>query len=271
VGEIMIHILTLSWQGASYLRALAPGLYYNAQNLFRKGIETRWHVRDNGSTDDSIQAIVEHGATVYSIGHNRDNYAVGMNYLFNNSGATDDDILLLLNNDVIFPEEDSLFKMLELLKNNVGVVGARLLYLNTNKLQHAGVIFGERYGKMPYHYRHKEISDKEAERNREFQAVTAACCMVRASDWRKVGGMSEEYCWCFDDIDFCLKIGKTLGKKIMYCGETKIFHEESVSLKKNPINTLMMPQNVKKFKDKWFGKYEIDHDKYLTNKDYLAR
>jgi GT2 family glycosyltransferase len=268
--EEMIKILTLNWNGNQYLQALGPGLLCNVQNLARKGFEAQWHIRDNGSTDDSIKTIVELGATVYSIGHNRDSYAIGMNYLFNNANIQDDDIVLLLNNDIVFPEEDSLFKMLELLKDNIGIVGARLLYLNTDKLQHAGVIFGERYGKMPYHYRHKEVSDKEAKRNREFQAVTAACCFVRASDWRKVGGMSEEYRWCFDDIDFCLKIGKNLGKKIMYCGGVKIFHEESVSLKKNPVNTLMMPHNVKVFKDKWFGKYDLDHDKYLKNKDYLA-
>jgi GT2 family glycosyltransferase len=77
-----------------------------------------------------------------------------------------------------------------------GIVGARLLYPNST-LQHAGVIFGPKYGNLPYHYRHKEVSDANAERNREFQAVTAAFMLVRAAVWMEVGGFDQGYSWCY--------------------------------------------------------------------------
>ena len=51
-------------------------------------------------------------------------------------------------------------------------------------------------------------------------------------------------------------------------GGTKIFHEESASLKKNPVNKMFMSPNVKHFKSKWTGKYELDHDKYLNDSSY---
>lgn len=264
----MLHIFTINWNGAEKLKALIPTLKRNLENI---QIESKWHIRDNGSTDESIKIITESGATLYSIGHNKDNYAVCHNYLFNQAHVQENDIILLLNNDVVFADDFALSKMLNLLTSGVGVVGCRLLYVGTNKLQHGGVIFGERYGRMPYHFRHQEESDKYAEMDREFQAVTAACCLVRAKDWIDVGGFCEEYFWAFDDIDFCLKINKDLNKKIMYCGNVKVYHEESASLKKNPVNKLFMPASVRIFKERWVGKYDLDHEKYLKDKRYLVK
>ena len=150
---------------------------------------------------------------------------------------------------------------------HIGIVGAKLLYKGTNKLQHAGVIFGPRYGNMPYHFRHREESSLESNKNRFFQAVTAACCMVSLEVFAEIGDMDEKFSWAFDDIDYCLRAGQK-GHMIAYCGETNIFHEESATLKKNPVNKLFLSKNVKHFKEKWFGKYELDHEKYLSNLKY---
>jgi len=63
--------------------------------------------------------------------------------------------------------------MIDLIRHSgVGVVGARLLYSNSDRLQHAGTIFGPRYGNMPYHFRHKEKSDKNAEINKELILIS---------------------------------------------------------------------------------------------------
>lgn len=266
-----IHIFTLTWNGQEKLEKLAPTLWENvrmfgAHRVFRS---FEWHIRDNGSSDDTIKAVEGFKfSKVYEVGHNRDSFAKGMNYLFEQANPDDTDLILLLNNDMIFGDERSLLNMVELLTaSDVGMVGARLLYNDTNLLQHAGVIFSQRYNNLPYHYRHKEISDAAAEKNRYFQAVTAACCLLRAKDWRAVNGMDENYWWCFEDVDLCFAI-RSLGKKIAYCGKTKIYHEESASLKKNPVNKMMMPQNVDRFKQKWHNKYIIDHDRYLKDTNY---
>lgn len=271
----MIYVLTLTWNGLDKLKKLKDGLYRNLNNI-KLDYDPVWCIRDNGSTDGTVEwlnEIKKYGnvATLpLLIDHNRDNFAQGVNSLVNM--VMDDydlknstDYFLLLNNDVIFNDDVSLSKMMKLMDEpEVAVVGARLLYMGSNRLQHAGVIFSERYGEMPFHYRHKEISTKEAEQNKYFQAVTAACCLVRAKDFIH---MDESLSWAFEDIDLCLSIGKT-GKKIAYCGKTNIYHEESASLKKNPVNKLFLRKNVKYFKNKWFGKYEIDHDKYLNNPNY---
>lgn len=269
----MINILTLTWGGLDKLERLKNGLYRNLQET---GQIYQWYIRDNGSKDRTVEVVQKWpNVQLLSVNHNRDNFAQGVNSLaklaiankINDANDVNEDILLLINNDVEFPRPEALVQMLELMKKDVGVVGCRLLYNGTDKLQHAGVIFAEKYGRMPYHYRHQEASDAAAEKNRQFQAVTAAVCMVKTKDFAAIGMMDEKFHWAFEDIDMCLRIG-ALGKKIVYCGQTKIFHEESGSLKKNPINKLFLGHNVKYFKDKWAGKYEIDHDKYLTDSSY---
>lgn len=278
----MIHVLTLTWNGLDKLRRLKDGL---VRNLMFTGHPAKWYIRDNGSTDGTKKWLEDWdkwnddlNMEPMFVDHNRDNFAQCVNSLLYTATPKLPDkhkgnnIILLLNNDVEFIDNVSLSNMVKLFdKSKVGMVGARLLYNGTNKLQHAGVIFGKRYGNMPYHYRHQEESDKNAEKNRHFQAVTAACCLIHEkalADALKSGyPMDEKFSWAFEDIDLCLRI-KEAGWKIAYCGETKIYHEESASLKKNPVNKMFLPQNVKHFKEKWFGKYDLDHEKYLKNPSY---
>ena len=254
----MIQILTLTWNGLDKMKALHDGLARNIDNV---GEEVIWYVRDNGSKDDTVKWLKEYDGPIniktLIKDHNRDNFAQGVNSLAEMAredwrpkvivkgrsvGATSmaahaaSNKFMFLNNDIVFGDDVSLKKMNDLYKSNsdIGMVGARLLYNDTNKLQHAGVIFSKQYGLMPYHYRHGEESDKAAEQNRYFQAVTAACSLLCAEKFFEVGCLDQKFSWAFEDIDLCLKFNET--KRIAQCGKTKIFHEESASLKKNPVN-----------------------------------
>lgn len=265
----MIHILTLTWNGLDKLKTLLPTLEKAVTPL---PSPVKWYIRDNGSNDGTPEWLQAYKGNWIEIepllmDHNRNNFAQGVNSLVELASPNDDDFILLLNNDITFGDDDSLYNMMKLFENHadIAMVGARLLYSGTNKLQHAGVIFGPKYGNMPFHYRWKEESDAQAEKNRYFQAVTAACAMIRAKDFVK---LDTRFNWAFEDIDLALRIGQK--KKIAYCGQTKIFHEESASLKKNPVNKLFLQQNVQRFKMKWFGKYVLDHPKYLKRPNYLV-
>lgn len=265
----MIHVLTLTWNGWNKIDQARLGL---KNNLDKLGVEYKWHIRDNGSDDGTGRLIEEvmgwrdMNYSLTPVPHNRDNFAQGVNSLIKSSQAKPGDFYLFLNNDVDFRDNTSLLNMYNLMvEKKLNVVGAKLVYPDGARLQHAGVIFGDRYGRMPYHYRHQEKNDADASRNRRFQAVTAAVCLVRADVFQ---GMDERFSWAFDDIDMCLTINQKFPGTIGYCGETHIMHEESASLKKNPVNKLFLNNNVQYFKSKWFGKYEIDHDKYLKDPKY---
>lgn len=268
----MLHLLTLTWNGADKLSKLKESLLPALE-----GINYNWLIKDNDSKDNTYEMASEWKGNIKIIKYknNLQNFSEGMNFLFNEAQPADDDLIMLLNNDVVFNDTTSIKNMVSLMKGDVGAVGARLLFTGTNKLQHAGVIFDPRF-RAPTHFRSGETSDKNSERNRIFQAVTGAVLLTKAEYFKNVcttnksgnKGMSEEFQWAFDDIDLCLSIRYNMNKKIVYCGNTNIFHEESASLKKNPVNRLFMPKNIACLRNKWDKSMIMDKEKYEKDIKY---
>lgn len=185
-----------------------------------------------------------------------------MNYIHEQAKPSDTDQILFLNNDVVINSTDSIKNMLNLLASNpeIGVVGARLLYTNTDKIQHCGVVI--HHYKTPTHLKVGQKTSAFDRENREYQSVTGAVMLVNVKDFNAVKGFNNQYKWAFEDIDLNLKIKYNLGKKVVYCGNTDIFHDESSSLKTNPINKLFMSHNTNVFKQAWANIVSVDIDKY---------
>lgn len=272
----MLHILTLNWNGESHLKSLYLSLVHALE-----GIDYKWMIKDNGSKDNSIEYIKSlnnDNITIFDYKHNRNNFSQGCNFLFREAAPKPNDYILLLNNDIIIKNKDSIKNMIELFESddNIGVVGAKLLYSDGDMLQHAGVVFSERTNNLPTNYRRGARQDSDSDKNREFQAITGAVMLTKAKYYENIcrtnksglHGLDELYQWCFEDISACLSIKYDMNKKILYCGNTSFIHEESATLKKNPVNKLFMNHNVKHFLNKWQGKYTNDLDRYMTNSNY---
>src|SRR5690606_396932 len=181
-GEFLmskLHIFTLSWNGLDKLKSLKSGLEKSLNN-----IDYHWHIKSNGCHDGTFDEVSTWGSqtTCYPYKDNNQNFSAGNNYIFNIVKPKDDDYILLLNNDVIFNDSKSLKNIINLFESqkNVGVVGAKLKYINTNKLQHAGVVFCRASRGLPFHYRLNAPDDKQASKNREFQVVTGAVLLTKA-------------------------------------------------------------------------------------------
>jgi len=114
--------------------------------------------------------------------------------------------------------------------DNVGICGA-LLYFDDNSIQHAGVTIGIR-GLAGHRYRELRKEDFSGDDNvsyvQDLSAVTAACFMVKRSDYEKVLGFDERLAVAFNDVDFCLKIRKE-KKLIVYNPFVECYHYESKS------------------------------------------
>ena len=157
----------------------------------------------------------------------------GFNYsAINNYGVryAKGEYLLFLNNDVRGDiSSDWLTEMLGVCqRKDVGAVGARLYYPN-NRIQHAGIVIGiggvagAMFVDLPKGrggYMHK------AAIMQDLSAVTAACMRVKREAFEKAGGFTKELAVAFNDVDLCLKIGKS-GYRIVYDPFAELYHDES--------------------------------------------
>jgi GT2 family glycosyltransferase len=265
-------IQTLSWNGYDKLEKLKNSLLPALDILH---LSWQWDIKDNGSKDNTVEQVKNWNhpnINVFAYPNNNQNFSEGMNYLFHQSSPNDEDYILLLNNDIVCNDKFSIKNMVELMEKDetVGAVGAKLLYTDSDLIQHSGVIFNN-YGAT--HFRSKEKCDSHAEKNREFQVVTGAVLLTKAKYYKNIcttnksgiSGFEEKMIWMYDDVDACLAIKYNLNKKIIYCGNTNFFHEESASLKKNPRNKLFMNHNFNLLKSKWSKHYKVDSQDYERN------
>ncbi len=266
----MLHILTLNWNGKTKLEELSNSI--DQINM----PEYIWHIKDNGSTDDSLDFIKTiKNVNLIETGHNNDNFAAGCNILYNQASPDDKDLILLLNNDIVFKGKDDLINMINLLNKDVGVVGAKLLYKNTNKIQHNGVIFDRRYS-LPTHFAVNKEDSEIMSRSREFQAVTGAVMLTKSEYFKQIKnqnkskrlGLDEDFIWCYEDVAACLSIRNDLNKRIICYSKSTIFHEESATLKINKFSKLFLAKNIQTFHLKYRMKYKIDREFYETNYNY---
>ena len=139
--------------------------------------------------------------------------------------------LLFLNDDTEVNTAEWLGAMVEhAQRKEVGIVGAKLLYPN-GLIQHSGVILAR--DKFPHHvnrfvqyYDHGAYGEVDMIRN--FNAVTAACMMMRMDVFREVGGYDEDLPIVFNDTDLCFKV-RSRGYLIVYTPYAELYHYEGIS------------------------------------------
>ena len=134
--------------------------------------------------------------------------------------------LLLLNDDAFPINENWLIEMLACMKRHekAGVVGAKLLFQD-GRIQHAGVCFKE--DGEPFHVLlWQDMLDPRSMKERQFQAVTFACVLIKRECWDKIDGLLEEgkaFEYWYEDIDFCIR-AREAGYEIWYTPAAMIFH-----------------------------------------------
>jgi len=168
----------------------------------------------------------------------------------------DSEYILLLNNDTEVISEEWLTAMLEHAeREEVGAVGAKLLFPN-GKIQHCGIILGlgrHRVAGHPY-YKYPDHNGYFGVVNeiRNYSAVTAACMMLRKAVFEEVGGFDENLSVAFNDVDLCLRI-REKGYLIVYTPYAKLCRHESLSrgYEDNPEKQTRFLKEVGYIREKW--------------------
>jgi GT2 family glycosyltransferase len=168
------------------------------------------------------------------------------------------DYLVLLNNDTL-PTPGWLESMLRLAEDEpqAGIVGSKLLYPD-GRIQHLGVAFGE--DKSPRHiYRGYSSNIRPAKLSREYQAVTAACLLMKKEIYSMVGGLDEGYLNSYEDADLCLKV-RARGYRVLVCADSIVYHFEGTSEGRLAHDV----RNAALFKSRWEDKIEVDLDRWYS-------
>ena len=177
--------------------------------------------------------------------------------------------LLFLNNDVEILTPDWMEEMLQnCQQEDVAAVGAKLYYPD-DTIQHAGGVLG--LGGIAGHIMCRASREDPGYFGRmisvqEISAVTAACMMVKKSDFDAVGGLDETFQVAFNDIDLCMKF-RAAGKKIIFTPYAELYHYESKSrgLEDTPEKQFRFDKEVKRFQEKWAQQLEMGDPYYSPN------
>ena len=179
------------------------------------------------------------------------------------------DYLLFLNNDVEILTPEWIEEMLMICQQrDVAAVGAKLYYPD-DTIQHAGVVLG--LGGIAGHIMCRASREDAGYFGRmisvqEISAVTAACMLVKKSDFQAVGGFDESFRVAFNDIDLCMKM-RAENKKVVFTPHAELYHYESKSrgLEDTPEKQFRFDKEVKRFQEKWGKELEKGDPYYNPN------
>lgn len=199
---------------------------------------------DNGSKDETVKELTGNSAIKLLTNPHNLGFARACNQ---GAKIARGELLLFLNNDTIVTP-DWLRSMVNLLTDSkIGVVGNKLLFPDTNRIQHAGVFL---QNKLPGHiYYNQPGNFSESNIKKIYPAVTGACLLTRKILFLEVGGFDETYINGYEDVDYCLKIWEK-GYKVIYCPDSIIYHYGSTSTGRH----LLEKQNLACFLEKWKNK-----------------
>ncbi len=216
---------------------------------------------DNGSTDETREFFKSFQELEnFKIISNKENlgFAKASNLGASLSKAP---YILFLNNDTVVSKGaiDELYCSLtaeDAKSSGVAASGPLLLYPD-RKIQSAGIMFERRL--IPNVLSGVDVTGcKNSDAKniiylRNFNALTAACLLVKKDIFYDVGGFDENYINGYEDVDLCLKL-REAGNKLIFNPKSIVFHFEKKTYGRNKYDI----DNINRFHRKWKHKYKAD-------------
>lgn len=214
-------------------------------------------VVDNGSTDGTREYLENLSKSWSALKPLYFDKNLGFS-LACNAGAeiSSGEELLFLNNDTI-PEKG----WLEALRNTLrlpfaGVIGPKLLYPSTRRVQHCGYVYNKQIDMYYPIYHGTTECFWGVNYRREYQAVLGACILIRRQLFEEVGRFTNHG---LEDIDLCLKV-REMGHRVFLEPKAVVLHHGSVTIKNSPIGSLP-EMTAEYFRARWPFEERI-HDDY---------
>lgn len=211
-------------------------------------------ISDDSSNSDTIQGLIS----------TKDKYSSIFNIIpvFNpsyhsfsktvNSGikvSNPKNDILLLNNDMTALTIFEPFAEFKNTNNNIGIIGAKLLYPNLT-IQHVGMVRMRLIKRFRHIYKFRNSNYPPANIRKKYIAVTGACQYINRELINKIGSFDERYILSYEDVDFCIS-SLSNGYEVWYIPDVVMTHLESAT-RTDPYSE----QNRALLWKKWGSSYE---------------
>ena len=232
------------------------------ESIIRKSTYKNYEiiVVDNNSESEDIKEYYRGIANVKNINieywKNPGNYSQMINYGVEKIMG---DFVIFIDNHTEVITEDWIEEMLSnCQRNDVGIVGAKLIYPD-NTIRHCGGIIGlggiagDAYAGLDANYLG---NSGRALAHQNLSAVSSACMMTTKEVFDKVGGFEEKLRESFGDVDYCLRVREE-GYLVVMNPDVRIYYHKS----KEPDNR----------NEEYQKEYDLE-EKYMTErwKEILA-
>ena len=222
MADIKVAIVILNWNGRQFLERFLPMLVkFNPS--FAEII-----IADNASKDDSVVFVRQKYPALRIIQNNKNGgFAKGYNDALS---QVDAEYYVLLNSDIEVTDH-WIEPVIELMDSDQTIAACQpkiLSYLDPKKYEYAGAAGGfiDKYG-YPFCrgriFEHLEPELGQYDDTAEIFWATGACMFVRASVYKEVGGLDQDFFAHMEEIDFCWRV-KNEGYKVMFCPGSKVYH-----------------------------------------------
>jgi GT2 family glycosyltransferase len=212
-------------------------------------------VVDDGSRDRTPKLLAALGDRIRVVHHETN---VGFARACNDgAAAASGETLIFLNNDTV-PQPGWVDELARYAGDHTeaAIVGAKLLFPD-DTVQHAGVVI-DQYGYPKHIYAGFPAWHPATCRSRRYQAVTAACMLVRREVFERVGGFDPAFVNGYEDADLCLRAA-AVGE-VHYCAESTVYHLESMSEGRHT----HAAANERLWTERWVGKALPDDFRYYA-------
>ena len=237
-----IAIVILNWNGASMMRRYLPSVLQHSRG------EAVVYVADNASTDDSVDMLRTEFPDCRIIQLEKNwGFAEGYNKAL---AEVEAEYYVLLNSDVEVTSH-WLTPLIEFMDGHpeAAVCQPKLLSVaDRDSFEYAGACGGllDRYG-YPF-CRGRIFSTVEKDHGQydsrqEILWATGAALMIRAADYKAVGGLDGRFFAHNEEIDMCWRL-RIRGRGVWCVPESRVYHVGGGTLpKSNPMKTFLNFRN----------------------------
>lgn len=216
-----VAIVVLNWNGAGFLRRFLPGVVAHADGA-------RVVVADNASTDDSVALLARDFPTVELLLLERNfGFCEGYNQALAQVASP---YFVLLNSDVaVTPGWLRPLRALLESRPRIAAVQPKILaHADPTRFEYAGA-GGGYLDRLAYPFCRGRLFDTTETDHGQYDDprpvawASGACCLVRASAWRALGGLEPAFFAHMEEIDFCWRL-QNAGHEVWYHGGSAVHH-----------------------------------------------